>query len=159
MTSQPLELKKEGYRAQVKYSPEATEKKLIKFITKSGDEFEISAEEIISMIVGGVNADTLSPVFVETDKINVVIVGRQIQCVLDKDYKKGQVININYTHPYPVEFALVEEAYKIAQIKKDVPALSLTKEYLDDVKRKIKPQSEKFLKKFYESFKNLKISS
>jgi hypothetical protein len=157
MTSKPVELKKENFTIQIKYSPEAVEKKLIKFITKSGDEIVISAEEMISILVSQVNSETLSPTFVETDKINVVEVERQIKCVLDKDYKKGQEININYIHPYAVEFALIEEAYKIARIKKDIPVFTLTKEYLDEVRKKLKPEMKSFVQRVYEGYKNLKI--
>jgi len=111
------ELKKDKYTIQVKYSDEAVEKKLMKFITPSGDEFEISSDEMISFLVNQVNMNTLEPTFVDTEKINVVEVGRQIQCKLDRDHKAGEIININYTHPYPLEFALLEEVYKIALIK------------------------------------------
>ena len=150
------ELVKEKFKVQVKYSEEATEKRLMKFVTPSGDEFEISAEEMISMLVGQVNSDTLSAAFVEMDRINVVEVDRQIECVLDKDFKKGEKIRINYKHPYPVEFALIEEAWKIAAINKDTKVFELTKEYIEEVRKKIKPTQENFLKKFYRSFKNLR---
>ena len=129
----------------------------MKFITKSGDEFEISAEEMSSMIIGGVNSQTLEATFVESDRINVVEVGRQLQCVLDKDMKKGEVININYTHPYPIEFALIEEAYKIAKIDESVPRIELTREYIESVKSKLQPEMTNYIEKFYKSFKNLKI--
>jgi hypothetical protein len=85
----------------------------------------------------------------------VVEVGRQIQCVLDKDYQKGQVININYVHPYPIEFAIIEEAAKIAKINMDAPAFTLTAEYIKEVENKIKPEMEKYIETFYKSFKNL----
>lgn len=152
-----VELKQKDYTIQVKYSPEAEKKKLMKFITKSGDEFEISSDEMISILVNQVNMDTLSPTFVEMTKVNVVEVGRQIQCILDKDMKKGDKININYTHPYPLEFALLEEAYKIAKIDTKVPRIEITKEYLDEVKAKLKPEQEEYINKFYKSFKNIKI--
>jgi hypothetical protein len=153
----PIELKKENYTIQVNYSPEAIDKKLMKFITKSGDEFEISAEEMSSILVGQVNSNTLEATFVESDKINVVEVGRQLQCVLDKDMKKGEKININYTHPYPIEFALIEEAYKIAVIDKNVPRFEITVDYINEVKSKLKPEMTDYINKFYKSFKNLKI--
>lgn len=152
-----VELKQKDYTLQVKYSDEAVDKKLMKFITKSGDSFIISADEMISHLMTVVNMDVLAPVFVETDRINVVEVGRQIQCVLDKDMKKGQKININYTHPYPVEFALIEEAYKIAVIKKDTKVFELTKEYIDKVRVKTIPKMNKFIERFYKSFKGLKL--
>ena len=152
------ELKRENYTIQVNYSPEAKEKKLMKFITKSGDEFVISAEEMSTILVGQVNSETLEATFVESDKINVVEVGRQLQCVLDKDMKKGEKININYTHPYPLEFALIEEAYKIAKIDESVPKVLLTKEYINDVKLKLKPEMSNYINNFYKSFKNVNLN-
>jgi hypothetical protein len=151
------ELKKENYTVQIGYSDEAKEKKLMKFITKSGDEFEISAEELSSMLIGGVNSETLEATFVESDRINVVEVGRQLQCELTEDMKKGQKININYTHPYPIEFALIEEAYKIAKIDESVPKVVLTREYIDKVKAQLKPEMTNYINKFYKSFKNVDI--
>lgn len=151
------QIKRDNFTVQIGYSEEANEKKLLKFISKSGDEFEISAEELASMLIGGVNSDTLEASFVESDKINVVEVGRQLECVLTEDMKKGQKININYKHPYPVEFAIIEEAYGIAKINMDVPALTLTREYINETRAKIKPKQESFIKKFYKSFKNLNI--
>lgn len=151
------QIKKKDYTVQIGYSEKAKKDKLLKFISKSGDEFEISAEELASMLIGGVNAETLEATFVEHDKINVVEVGRQLECELDKDMKKGEKIRLNYTHPYPVEFALIEQVYGIAKINMDVPALTLTKEYIKRVRAKIQPSQENFLKKFYKSFENLKL--
>lgn len=154
----PAQISKKDYTVQIGYSPEAKKKKLMKFITrKNGDEFEISAEELSSMLIGGVNSDTLEATFVESERINVVEVGRQLQCVLDKDMKKGEKININYTHPYPLEFALIEETYKIAKIDEKVPRIELTREYMNEVRAKLKPEQSEYLNKFYKSFKNIKI--
>lgn len=155
----PRELKQENYTVQIGYSEEAKEKKLLKFISKSGDEFEISAEELATMLIGGVNSDTLEATFVESEKINVVEVGRQLECVLDKDMKKGERILLNYTHPYPIEFALIEQAYGIAKVNMDVPSLILTSEYIKKIKAKIKPEQENFLQKFYSSFKNVNLNN
>jgi hypothetical protein len=153
----PQKLKQKDYTVEIGYSKEAKEKKLMKFITaKSGDEFVVSAEELSSMLIGGVNSDTLEATFVESDRINVVEVGRQLQCELTEDMKKGQKININYTHPYPIEFALIEEAYKIAKIDEKIPRIELTKEYINEVKAKLKPEMTEYINKFYKSFKNIK---
>jgi len=153
--SQPIELKQENYTIQLKYSPEAVEKKLMKFISKSGDEFVISADEMISFLVEQVNLDTLSPAFVETDKVNVVEVSRQLKCVLDKDMKKGEEIRLNYIHPYPVEFALIEQAWKIAKIEEKGGVLPITKAFIDNVRSRTTPNMEKYLSKYYKSFKEL----
>lgn len=152
------QLKKADYTVQIGYSEKAIKDKMVKFITtKSGDEFEISSEELISLLVNHVNMDTLSPTFVETSKVNVVEVGRQLKCKLDKDMKKGQIININYSHPYPVEFALIEEAYKIAKIDEKIPRIEITKEFLAEVQAKLKPQQKDYIEKFYKSFREVKI--
>jgi hypothetical protein len=154
----PQQIKKKNYTVQIGYSKKAEKDKLLKFISKSGDEFEISAEELSSMIIGGVNSNTLEATFVESDRINVVEVGRQLECVLDKDMKKGQKININYTHPYPLEFALIEQVYGIAKIDKDIPVITLTKEYIGKVKAMIKTEQESFKKKYYSRFKNINFN-
>jgi len=153
-----VELKQKDYTIQLKYSPEAVEKKLMKFISKSGDEFVISADEMISFLVEQVNLDVLSPAFVETDKVNVVEVSRQLKCVLDKDMKKGTVIQLNYIHPYPIEFALIEQAWKIAKIEDKGEVRTLTKEFIDNVRSRSTPNMEKYLSKYYKSFKELKFN-
>ena len=150
-----VELKQKDYTIQLKYSDEATEKKLMKFISKSGDEFVISADEMISFLIEQVNLDTLSPAFVETDRVNVVEVSRQLKCVLDKDMKKGDEIRLTYVHPYPVEFALIEQAWKIAKIEEKGEVVTLTKEFIDNVRSRSTPNMEKYLSKYYKSFKEL----
>lgn len=151
--SKAREIKKENYTVQIGYSKEAKKKKLLKFISKSGDEFEISAEELSTMLIGGVNSDTLEATFVESERVNVVEVGRQLKCRLDKDMKKGEEIRLNYAHPYPIEFAIIEQVMGIAKINMDVPTFTLSKEYIDETKKKLKPEQEEYIKKFYKGFK------
>ena len=156
--SKPREIKKKDFTVQIGYSEEAKNKKLLKFISKSGDEFEISAEELSSMLIGGVNQETLEATFVEADKINVVEVGRQLKCVMDKEMKEGEEFLLNYAHPYPLEFAIIEQVWGIAKINKDTPVFILTKEYIEETKKKLKPEQEKFIGKFYTSFKNVDLN-
>jgi hypothetical protein len=150
-----VELKKDKYTVRANYSKEAIDKKLMKFITPSGDEFEISADEIMTMLVGQVNSELLSASFVETDRVNVVEVTRQIALKVTKDLKVGDEIRVEYRHPYPVEFALIEQGMGIARINMDVPVFTLTKEYLDEVMKKVTPEQKKFVRRFYEFFKGL----
>jgi len=147
---------KKDYTVQIGYSKKAKKEKLLRFISKSGDKFEIKAEDLATMLVGGVNQETLEATFIETDKINVVEVGRQLKAVLDKDMRRGSVIRLNYAHPYPLEFAIIEQVMGIAKINMDVPVFTLTKKYIDEAKKKLKPGQEKFIEKFYKSFKNIK---
>lgn len=152
-----VKLIKDGYEVHVKYSDEAIDKKMVKFVvTGDNKEIVLTADEIISTLVGQVNSEILSAAFVESDRVNVVEVGRQLQVILDKDFKKGEVININYTHPYPIEFALIEEMWKIAKIKGDTKVFELTADYIEKVKSQIKPSMVDYVSKFYKSFKTIK---
>ena len=154
----PVELKKDTFKVQVNYSPEAIEKKMMKFITSEhGDEFEISADEMSSMLIGQVNTELLQATFVESDRIAVVEVKRQIKARLDRDFKAGEEVNFEYTHPYPLEFALIEQAYGIAKVNKDVDALVLTEEYMETVLNKTTPNQKSFVRKFYDFFKGLTL--
>lgn len=157
MNNKGKKLDKGNFTVEVKYSDEAVEKKLIKFTVTEGNEIVLSADELVSMLVNQVNSEVLSATFVETDRVNVVEVGRQIQCVLDRDFKKGEIVNINYTHPYPIEFALIEEAWKIAQVKKDTKVTELTMEYLEKVKKQLQPGMVDYIQKFYKSFKSVNV--
>ncbi len=155
LEKKPVEMKKEKYTIQVNYSPEAIEKKIMKFITPSGDEFEISAEEMATILIGQVNSELIAASFVESDRVNVVEVTRQIRVRLDKDFKKGDEIRLDYVHPYPIEFALIEEAANLAKINRDVPRYELTVEYINSVKEKITPKQRKFVDLIYKFFKDL----
>lgn len=146
-----------GYKVEAKYSQEAMDKKLMRFTTPSGDSFEVSADEMISMLVGQVNAETLAPAFVESTKVNVVQVLRTIEAVLTEDLPKGTKIPINYMHPYPLEFAIIEEAYKLAKIIPEKGVMELTKEFIDEVKAKITPEADGFVKQFYKSYPKVEL--
>lgn len=150
-----IEMKRDDFTIQINYSDDAIKRKLMKFITPSGDSFEISAEEMSSILMGQVNTETFGATFVETDMVNVVDVMRQIRVVAERDISKGEEIRLEYTHPYPIEFAIIEEAMNIAKIRHDVPVFQLTKEYIDSVQAKITPEQKTFIEKFYMFFKDL----
>ncbi len=151
-----VKLVKEKYTIEVNYSPEASEKKLMKFITPSGDEFEIGAEEMSSILMSQVNSELLAATFVESERVNVVEVTRQLAVKVNRDIKKGETVRMEYKHPYPIEFAIIEEVMKIAKINKDVKVFELTKEYIDEVRMKIKPEQKTFINRFWDFFKNLR---
>ncbi len=145
------------YTVEIKYSKEAIKNKLIKFTTPKGESFEIGSDKLIELIGQNVNSEALAPTFVDTEKITVVYVKRQIKFRLDKDMKAGEEIRAEYSHPYPLEFAIIEEGYNIALIDKDKMAMVVTPELLKQVKRDIPEESKNFIKKFYQSFKSLNL--
>lgn len=143
------------YIVDIKYSPRAVKNKLIKFTVKKGKDFEISSEKIIELLSHYVNSEQLAPTFVDTEKINVVYVKRNLKCRLDKDMKAGDEINIEYNHPYPLEFALLEEAYNLAVVDKSRGAIEITPDMINKTKKQTSPSALEFLKKFYKSFINV----
>jgi transposase len=151
----PAKLVRDLYTIEVNYSPEAIEKKLMRFSTPAGYQFEISADEMASILIGQVNSDLVEATFVESDRVNVVDVTRQIRARADRDIAAGEEIRLEYTHPYPVEFAIIEEAAKLCKIRMDAPRHELTVEYIQSVKEKITPRQRRFVDLVYKFFKNL----
>lgn len=147
----------DGYTVEIKYNDESKNKKLIKF-SVGESSFEISTEKLIELVSHYVNGEELAPMFVDNERINIVYVKRQIQARLDKDFKEGDILNFEYSHPYPLEFAILEEASKLALIEKDREGVIVTPELIKRVKDAMPSQNENFIKKFYESFKNLFLS-
>lgn len=145
------------YKVEVKYSPESIEHKLVRFTTKKGGSFEISADEMLSILMNEVNTETLSAAFVDVKKVNVVNVQRQLVCKLTEDKKKGDIIRLNYTHPYPLEFAIIEESMKLAAMDGTMKAVVLTKKMIDGFKKRITPNMHDYVKKIYQSHKQLDL--
>ncbi len=156
LEKKPVKLEQEKYTIEVNYSADAIEKKLMKFIPKDNQEFEISAEEMSTILIGQVNSTLVEATFVETDRVNVVEVMRQIRVIANRDIKAGEEIRLDYTHPYPVEFAIIEEAAKVAKINMDVPVMTLTVDYINAVKEKITPKQRKFVDRLLEFVKTLR---
>ena len=144
-----LKTTKDNYIVEAKYSPKAIENELVKFTVTKGKSFEIS---VIELLATGVNKEKLAPLFVNTEQVDMVYVKRQLHGKASKTIEAGGEITLEYVHPYPVEFAILEEAYQIAQIDMNVPKTTITMEYLAEVKEKINPKSEEFLKASYRSF-------
>lgn len=157
--SKAKELKTENYIIQINYSDQAKAKKLMKIIPIEGRDIEISAEDMISFLVNQVNVNELQPTFVEIDKINIVSVHRQIKAILNRDYKSGEEIRMEYVHPYPLEFAILEKIYGFAAIEEGAKFLELTNEHIEEIKKKITPEMEEYVKKFYEGIKGLNLES
>ena len=148
---------KGDYKVEIKYSPEAIEKRLIRFHPKEGTSFEISADNLIELLSHYVNGQELSPAFVDTERIKVVYVDRQMKFKAEKDIKEGEEFNVAYTHPYPLEFAIIEEGFNIAKIRKDREGFVVTSEMLKEVKRKTPKSSKNFVQKFFKSISSLKL--
>lgn len=146
---------KKNYTVELKYSSKAERDQLIRFTAKEGNSFEISAPQIVELVSQYINGKDLEPVFVDTERIKVVYVTRQMEATLDRDFKAGETIRIGYQHPYPIEFAIIEEGMKLAQIDPNREGFIVTPELLKQVKRNTPEASKNFIQKFFQSFKNI----
>lgn len=146
---------KKNYTVELKYSSKAERDQLIRFTAKEGNTFEISAPQIVELVSQYINGKDLEPVFVDTERIKVVYVTRQMEAKLDRDFKAGETIRIGYQHPYPLEFAIIEEGMKLAKIDPNREGFIVTPELLKQVKRNTPESSKNFIQKFFQSFKNI----
>lgn len=150
--------KKEDYSVSIKYNKKAIDKKLVKFSFTGKKDFEISVDSLIELITQYVNSKDLGPLFVDTEKINIVYVKRQMKARLDRDFKAGEEISLEYSHPYPLEFALIEEGFKIAKVENEKGMIEITPEVIKKaMDSKNKKENDGFLKKFYQTFKNITL--
>lgn len=155
-TPQGVVTKKNGYQIEAKYSQNAIEKKLVRF-TKGKESFEISAGELIELLATQVSQETLAPTFVDTTRVNVVKVKRQIAVRVNRDIKLGEEIRIDYEHAYPLEFAIIEEAWKLCLLNKEAGVTELTKEMIDKCKAQMEPGMKDYLKQFYKNTPSLNV--
>lgn len=141
--------KRKGYSVELKYSKKAIEKELIKFTTKGGLVLEIPANELIEILITGVNREKLEPVFVNSETIDIVYVERALNFVADRNIKKGEKFNVTYKHPYPLEFAAIEDALKLCKIDIDSKVYPFTPDLLKKIKKKNTDEQKNFVKKFF----------
>jgi len=157
MAKQAKRLDTKMYSLEINYDETAIAKKLIKFIPKEGTSFEISAEDMISFLVNQVNMKTLEPTLVDTEKINICDVYREIKVQLNRDFKAGEIVHLGYKTPYPLEFAIIESIYGIAKVDEGAKVFELTGEMIEKYKKEIKPEQVDYVKKFYEGHKGLNL--
>lgn len=115
---------KKDYSVLVKYSDKSHKKNLVKFIPKSKQPFEISVGELIELVAKYVNMDVLAPMLMESRKIDMVKMQRQMRVRFDRDFKAGEEVVIPFEHMHPIEFAIAEEAVGVAGISDKVKTIN-----------------------------------
>lgn len=119
----------DDYRIEVKYSKKARDQELLKIKLKKGQTVEFKAHDLLKIITENIKKNelalALSEQELEMDSIFMVEVIRTMHFTMDRDVKKGEVINFNYPQLYPYFLALCEQMYKIAEIKGEVKAVPM----------------------------------
>lgn len=143
---------KPDYSVMIRYSKKAEDGKLIKIIPKKGKPIEISTKDLVSLLAEHVNFDILAPAFVESKKINMIRVTRNVTLVPNSDIKAGQTVHIPFTHMVPIEFAIAEEAIGVALIGDKVKEIN-SKEYAE-AKLRVDAGVENYTQEQYRSMLN-----
>lgn len=135
----------DGGTVEIKYSADSTEKGLIKF-TPKGKDFEISADDLLSIIRDNFAEKELAIALTDTtvNKIFMVDVIRQFNFEALQDYKKGDVVSIKAFQPYPYVLAALEEAYNKCKISGEVEAIEVSK--FTEALEGLKKRNEDFVK-------------
>lgn len=133
----------DDYRIEIKYNKKAREENLVKFIVKSGDTIEIPAGALAE-VLAQISTEIASPGLVDRKVVQMIKVNRTIKGVLDRDMKKGQEININYSHMHPIEFAIAEEAERLCKIPDDIKELN--KKALERAAKRVTKKQKEFIK-------------
>lgn len=144
-TQEGLVAQLDGGTVEIKYSADSTEKGLIKF-TPKGKDFEISADDLLSIIRDNFAEKELAIALTDTtvNKIFMVDVIRQFNFEALQDYKKGDIVSIKAFQPYPYVLAALEEAYNKCKISGEVEAIEVSK--FTEALEGLKKRNEDFVK-------------
>lgn len=131
------------YRIEVKYSKKARDQELIKIKLKKGDTAEFKAADMLKIITENIKKNelalALSEQELEMDAIMMIEVIRTINFTMDRDVKKGEVINFNYPQIYPYFLALCEAMYQLGELKGEIKAVPLS--LVEETKEKMITQN------------------
>lgn len=141
---------REKFKVEVHYSDKATEKELIKFTMKKGKSFEISAKDLVNLIIPNFNKKLMAPLIVENNTIHMTEVTRVLHGILEKDMKKGDPITIPYKHFIPYQFAVCEESLQLAKITRPIKTITITPAEFEKAKESIDKKVKDFVELQYE---------
>ncbi len=150
----------DNYRLEVKYSKKAKDQELLKIKVKKGDTVEFKAHDLLKIITENIKKNelalALSEQELEMDSIFMIEVIRTIHFTMDRDVKKGELINFNYPQVYPYFLALCEAMYHLAEVKGEIKAVpfSLVKETETKMMEQNQNLADKINKPTLDSIKN-----
>lgn len=140
---------KPDYSVLVRYSKNAIENNLIKFIPKKGEPFEVQLGEMIDLLSKFVSSEVLAPTLMDNKVVNMIKVQRALQFVPNKDIKAGELVNIPFEHMMPVEYAIAEEALGVSRMTDSVKTLN--HKQLAQAEKRVNDAVMEFSKASYES--------
>ena len=123
----PFETNYKGVSIQTNYSLVAKEKELIKF-SKDGVKFEIPADALLGLIANQYKKKDFAITLADTDmkEIPMVETIRQVSFEADKDYSKGERVDLRVGQITPYVLAAIEQAYNTCIIQGDLKMVPIT---------------------------------
>lgn len=134
----------------IKYSDRSRDGKIIKFIPRKGEPFELSTEAFVSLLAKHVNFNHIAPAMIHNKTIDMVQVTRNIVLKVNRDIKEGEVISIPFTHMHPLDFAIAEEALGVAHISPEVK--SINEKAFEKARKRVTQKTEDFAKEQWSQF-------
>lgn len=132
----------------IKYSAKARKNRLLKIYPKDKPYVEISVNDLIPIIIENFNIRNMRALDVDATQVQMIEVERTIKGTCDKNFTKGDVIEFNYRHMMPYEYAVAEEAMKLVKISGD-NVTTVTKEDMANAAKSIKQSIVDFTKATY----------
>lgn len=140
---------KPDYSVLVRYSKNAIENNLIKFITKKGETFEVQLGEMIDLLSKFVSSEVLAPTLMDNKVVNMIKVQRALQFIPNKDIKAGELVNIPFEHMMPVEYAIAEEALGVSKMTDTIKTIN--QKQIEQAGKRVDSAVMEFSKAAYES--------
>lgn len=134
----------DGFDIVIKWDAEARLNNLIKIVPHKGTkEIIISADLMTNTIIDNFSINHMYAMDTKVKQIDTIEVERTIKGVCEKDFKKGDEITFNYRHVLPLEYAIVEEAERLARISGE-GVRTVTREELDKAALNIRDSVREF---------------
>lgn len=101
----------QGFAVTANYSKTAKRDKTLKFKThKFKEEFEISLGDVVNLCIKFFTQEDAAPLRFKHNVVKMTNVERTLVLTPERDIAAGEQVNLNFTHPMPLEWAIAEQA-------------------------------------------------
>lgn len=146
----PFKIDHDGVTIEANYSLTSKEKELIRF-SKNGIKFEISSDSLLGLITNQFKKKSFALTLADSDMIEIPMVEtiRQVSFEADKDYKKGERVDIRVGQITPYVLAAIEQAYNTCVINGDLQMVPIAT-YEETLKTLVNNENNrKFVEELY----------
>lgn len=135
-----LETEQPTFKLLINYDKDSVDKGLIKIVPNEGvTEVVLSADELLDIIGNKIQGKGIAIQLRELNRqeIWMMNVTRAFNFLADKDYKQGEVIQIEGQHPYPVLLYAAEQEFNTCKEGTDKTFYAISADGLSDRMREL----------------------